>query len=159
MSSSGLAKGRDVWVTGQQRVAGESEQRDARPLSEPSYTIRANAGGGSNGVGRSGGVQWTTERPSTNVNADARISAPGHHDEKESGSQQKNAVRVSVREAAILQSFPPDFPWQGPRTAQFRQIGNAVPPLLAKAVLAALQDTVSATDPATGESPLRGQCV
>ena len=83
-------------------------------------------------------VSWVSERPATTVNADPRVSEPGRHDPKESGSQQKNAVRVTVTEAAILQGFPSDVPWQGSRTAQFRQIGNAVPPPLARAILAAL---------------------
>ncbi|MEV5331327.1 DNA cytosine methyltransferase [Streptomyces werraensis] len=45
-------------------------------------------------------------------------------------------IRITAREAGVLQSFPADYPWQGNKGQQFSQIGNAVPPRLAAHLLA-----------------------
>lgn len=49
---------------------------------------------------------------------------------------------ISVREAARLQSFPDGFQFYGAMNAAFRQIGNAVPPLLAKAMADQVRKTI-----------------
>ncbi|TCS61599.1 DNA cytosine methyltransferase [Varunaivibrio sulfuroxidans] len=53
--------------------------------------------------------------------------------------------RLTIREAAVLQSFPESYCFEGPQSRIFSQIGNAVPCKLAESVLKAVKHTLSNT--------------
>ena len=106
---------------------------------------------------------WPWDRPATTVQADERLAPPGHHSELGSWlsrpsttvtcgpqvsrpgrrgrreSQGVNAVIISERAAAILQGFPPGWEFTGrTKKARWSQIGQAMPPGLARAVASSI---------------------
>lgn len=128
-----LNTGRD-WKPGGDRDS--AQKIDSR--AQPAPCLSAKAGG-----------QWFFERPATTVQGDPRIWPPGHKvngddrrrlgvevaDERYGDRAGSRALRLSVEQALRLQGFRADYPVQGTLTSRFRQVGDAVPPPLAAAVL------------------------
>lgn len=113
-------------------VNGNQPNASRRSVDEPAPTVLFGH--------RSNDVRWVFERPSTTIVGPERpdvVAAPGYRTEV-SRQDAPGSVRVTAQEAGVLQSFPVDYPWQGSRSKQYEQVGNAVPPLLAAHICAAL---------------------
>lgn len=81
--------------------------------------------------------RWPWKRPSTTVAGRGLVQNPGATANRFNGStkSRNDGIRIAVEEAAVLQTFPLNYPWQGTQSQQYQQVGNAIPPLLAEAVL------------------------
>jgi len=120
-----------------------------RPLAEPAPThgpgralpwVSMGAALGLTGEG----TAWLSQ-PSPTVSAvgEEKGSGPGGNPEKMQRASDALYLgtgrrRLTTAECAVLQDFPADHPFQGGIGAQYRQIGNAVPPRLAEVVGRAL---------------------
>lgn len=111
-----LNTGRD-WKKG-----GTRDDAQRIPLTSPAPTVA--------GVQ----TQWAWRRPARTISGTVG-GVGGRFGHRGDGARGERHINVTVAEATALQSFPPDYPWAGNVKACWKQVGNAVPPLLAEAVL------------------------
>jgi DNA (cytosine-5)-methyltransferase 1 len=113
-------------------TGGDPAARGERAMDQPSATVTSKVD--RNMWSRPTGepIQLDPSRPATTVAGDPRLSSRQHHYH---GEQNSTSTRVTIDEAALLQSFPPGFTFEGGKGRQFLQVGNAIPPLLARALI------------------------
>ncbi len=103
-----------------------------RPINpeEPSQTIPASAGGNRTHILDPDGILAKYHTHLMNGGRPREGDVPG-------------VRRLTVRESARLQSFPDGHAFVGPQSSRYRQVGNAVPPLLAEALAKSLMKQLS----------------
>lgn len=91
---------------------------------------------------------WPTDRRNRHSSAYKRLDINQPSCTIDTGNNHSNYFHPlynripTVREAARLQSFPDEFVFMGNRSEQYRQVGNAVPPLLAKVIAEQLKEVI-----------------
>ena len=117
---------------------GRGGWKGAREWAERADGIAPTLVGGSKKHGGPdlGPTQAKRQWASMGVNAHLVAESPP-------GPDHQGAPHLTVRMAAILQGFPPDWPLAGKKTNAYRQVGNAFPPPVAQAVGRAIAAALS----------------
>lgn len=108
-------------------TGGDPAARGERSMGQPAPAVTSK-------IDRNKWVYRSSTMPNATVRSGSE-PAPTVAFGNDANSVHLAGRRVTVAEAAALQTFPPGHPFQGSKGKQYLQIGNAVPPLLGVAVL------------------------
>lgn len=131
---------------GKGRLERHGKPKD-RTTDEPSYSMRGQASGSAPGGGyvlsqKFAGAGQTAIDTAGQIPRE--MEEPAHTvTGKATATWVQPTRRVTLEEAAILQGFPRDFVFCGSKGKQYLQVGNAIPPPLAKAILQSLTSSGS----------------
>lgn len=137
----GLVHSGALW-THNQTHSGERPNGLCRPLTLPAFTLDTASGSWAFAPTLTTGKR--SNIPRRRCGQEDCYRRYSHVPKLPKGKQRwPTGSRITPAQAATLQGFRHDYPWQGSRTRQFRQIGNAVCPPLARLVVAeALRPTL-----------------
>jgi DNA (cytosine-5)-methyltransferase 1 len=115
-------------------------ERDLRMAAAPAQTVTEKSWSWvvvNDQSGTERDPDWPTKRPATTIAGRDLVPDPGPNANRfnTSTKSRNDGVRVGVSDAGVLQGFRPDYPWQGSKTSRHRQIGDAIPPPMALAIL------------------------
>jgi len=114
------------WITAEQAVRDLEKLEENKEINHTWSRAKRSA--------EQGGRQLKRERPSTTIRAECHGNMQFHY---------KLDRRISMREAARFQSFPDEFIFKSNLRETERQVGNAVPPILAWHIASSVEDYLS----------------
>lgn len=151
--TAGLFGTLEPWVTMAEALGWGITDRPAHAVAPGTKSGGGSSYGGGSGSRRSaerareegrwiGATRGDSRRPGDSYDASAKPSRTMTSKSDSWRFTQEGSddapIKLTPTEALTLQSFRPDYPVQGSKTKQFEQIGNAIPPLLARRVLEAV---------------------
>lgn len=122
-------------------TSGDKDNRGERSVDQPAATLTSKASR-SLWLYRNGNQEHSAKRspeePAPTVHFGQRSNKVEWMPEETANDPAASGVRVTPEQASTLQSFEKPFVWCGAKSKIYLQIGNAVPPVLAAAVLSAV---------------------